>query len=340
MEEQRCSDAPGVPTLAELQCTKTQLEIRDLRRWWARPAALASFATILITMLAFVTALRVGYFDKARLDFEKATILANLDSLKVQKDEGERRVAELQKREEILIASIRDLNAEKTSLEQTLDRTVSDSNMSVRNLDEANRQLRQQLQDAYTRIKKTDDEVGALRKALSDLQRDKNNSDATSTELRGQLSLYPPLIQRSKITSENDLNVSGELNGANLGARPGSLEIRALAMTSTQTRRSRTSEGSQAALAPFAISAESITKWTPSFVRFDLRPAERNRFMEMIRLAFPEARNYGWNDLIMSVKARYEARIRTTDETRTEWTPMTPSLSFSTGPVTVGAPPD
>jgi hypothetical protein len=325
----------------DLQRQKLELEIRELRSWWLRPSAVAAISTIVLGILAFISAVWIGYFDKAKLDYERTKLAAEVEMARAEKGRVEARVAELQNEALRLQGSVRDVRADKVVSDSIAERRLSDAETELRtclqgnqSLARANEEFRKandtclkHNQDWQEQSKKQQEELAGLRKTTAE-------SKTAASGLRKQLSLYPPLVRESKLSySTYDHEMSGEINGANFGAERGTVEIRPVKRVDAGRRSSPIAE-------PVVLTGDAVAKWSTSSIEYKLPLGPKNQLAQAVRGRFSGMKDYDWPDLLYSQEVDYEVRVVTSETARSEWTVMAKGTSWSTGPVRVGLDPD
>ena len=316
--------------LDDLQRRKLELEIRQLKSAWRSPSAIAPIATILVTLLAFVSAVYIGYFDKARLDFERAQLASNIDALKSEK-------ASLQSEGATLRANITSLQTQKAAIESALQRRIAEADASVRSvvginhdLAKANEEYVKANQSFVERNRKDQEEIAALRKATADAKERQTVAERAARSAQRQLSLYPPLAKQVQLTlSTSDGRVTGNVTGANLGAGKGRVQIRVV-------KKGSDPKSPAVLVEPLDLGDDAVLKWSPGRLEFDLPLRIRNLLMEGVKSEVSRARALDWEGLYGLDAIEFELRIRTVDETSTDWADAVRIKSWSTSPVRVG----
>lgn len=332
-------DEPG--SIDDLQRQKLELEIRELKSWWLRPSAVAAISTIVLGILAFISAVWIGYFDKAKLDYERAKLATEVEKAKADKTQVEGRVAELQNEALRLQGSIRDLRADKAVSDSIAERRLSDvesefrtcaqSNQSLAKANEACMKHNEGWQD---QSKRQQEEIAGLRKALADSKEQQAKADRVAAGLRKQLSLYPPLVRESSLSySTYDHELSGEINGANFGTERGTVELRAV-------KRADSGKRSIPIADTVTLAGDSVAKWSTSSVEYKLPVGPKTQLAQAVKARLSGLKDFEWPDLLYSQEVAYEARVITSDGARSEWTLVAKGTTWSTGAVRVGLPPD
>jgi DNA repair exonuclease SbcCD ATPase subunit len=80
---------------------KAELEVREIRRWWRRPAVLQPIATVIISVLATYAAYRTGFFS------------TKLESLQNKEHDIKEQIKELQSTKSDLNQKIQSLTADR-----------------------------------------------------------------------------------------------------------------------------------------------------------------------------------------------------------------------------------
>jgi hypothetical protein len=316
--------------LDDLQRHKLELEIRQLKSAWRSPSAIAPIATILVTLLAFVSAVHIGYFDKARLDFERAQLASNIDALKSEK-------ASLQSEGATLRANISSLQTQKAAIESALQRRIAEADASVRSVVGINHDLAKANEDyvkanqAFVeRNRKDQEELAGLRKATADAKERQAVAERVARTAQRQLSLYPPLAKQAQLThSTSDGRVTGKVTGANLGSGRGRVQIRVV-------KKGSDPKSPAVLVEPMELGDDAVLKWSPGRLEFDLPLRIRNLLMEGVKSEVSRARALDWEGLYALDAIEFELRIRTVDETSTDWAEATRMKSWSTGPIRAG----
>jgi hypothetical protein len=326
------------PTLEDLQREKARLEIRDLKRWWFRPSAISAASTIIIGVLAFVSAVWIGYFDKAKLDYERSRLAAEVEKLKAERGKGESRVTELQTEALRLENNVIGLRAEKAFSESVAERRLVEAEAELRRCVEANQSLKhstdsfesanhtfvKNTRDWQEQSKKQQEEIASLRKQLE-------SSEKTRESFHRQLAVYSPLVRKGDLgVSSYDAAVMGMLDGANFGSRPGTIEIRVVKLS--PDGKSRT-----VLVAPQEVSGDSIWKRSGARIRYRLPPSVYNRISETLKDKSSGLSGFDWPRFPSVKGIAFEVRASTTDETHTDWFEVTTQYVGDTGPIRAGA---
>ncbi len=314
--------ASEVIDIAALEREKLQLEISELRHWWRRSGFLGPIATVAITAIAVVTAIYVGYFDKARLDLERSQLSAQIATLQTEKGSLEGQIDDLKERETVLRDSVGAISAEKMQDEADL-RLLKDN---LREFQKANEGFakhsaveQQEIAAAHQSVRAKEQEKALLERANSDLKEKLRLA-------KNQLAMYPPIVKHTTLISYNhDAWIEGDVQGVNLGDTPGIVTLRVVRVKPSGLHPSRlstavTSKGSKVldteVIAIIPLAADSIKSWEPTSIRFQLSPGERSRIEQAKKTLSVSA----GDTLSLGRDGFCQLKVETGDGGMTDWT--------------------
>lgn len=312
-----------------LQQEKLRLEVRELRYWFLRPHALAALATILVAVLGFISAVWLGYFDKARLDFERAQLGSQVATLETSRRETERKVLELLEQKKDLLKSIDDATAERTQAEADLQAVAANASSdrktlqsSMQQYQEANRRLAERNEALEKQVASFQSRLATATEQLADIRRQMEDVQHQDELLRDQMLLLPPILTEARLIGRSgDPRTRGEVIGANFGERAGEILIRVIRVkrTTLTARRLPETDQNPEILLSFSVPAELVQKWNIRSATFEIPAGDRTKLLELRRTILGKYIDDYPDGLSLSEDAEYQAQVRTILGTETAW---------------------
>jgi hypothetical protein len=304
---------------AELKSRKLELEILQLKRWWLQPSALSGFGTMLLGVIGLVTAAYVGYFDKARLDFERSNLVRDIQTLELERKGLEDDLERVGRGAAQIEQRVRDAQDRVTESEmlRNQDREVLEQEASS---------LRSSLQRYADRIAFLEEQLVLQRNSASEAQTLARKAQAESAEIKEkaesmnqELLLLPATVGEAQLAySESDTAMRGFIAGLNLGEEPGSIEVRVVRFKWSLTGKKKYDPASMnGGLLQFKLDAQLISSWTSRRIAFMVSVEERNRILQLRGETVGDRES---NAYLSGNDIEIQVRVETKRGLKSEWT--------------------
>jgi uncharacterized protein YeeX (DUF496 family) len=285
-------------------------------------------------LLGLGAAIYVGYFDKQRLDLDKAKLQYQIRDLETEKQTLDSNLSVLQAQRRDLLQSISDTESERVRAESHLAQ-VADAADSIRETYERRFQEYQSAnQSLANRNRELDQQVGALRDRLVAAEQEaraaRGDSDSARREMesmRDELLLMPPLLSGGSILDiTGEPRIRGEVVGANLGNEKGIIVVRAIRTRRAVPgqKRSREPDTPSEVLLTLTVPPDLIRTWKSREISFEFSPADRKRILET-RDSVGSGSSWAGSTPVVE----FQASIKTALGGETGWQTLSTGWSFS-----------
>lgn len=298
-----------------LELEKLNLEISELRGWWKRPNAIGAGATAIVALLGFLSAVYVGYFDKARLEFERSRLQVQISDLEAARTQLEAEIARRLREPSPAESALR-LRTEENSVlraeNERLERLLGEYHSANEGLARQNKEFEEAAMSSNAVAQQTSQEL----RAVSEQKEAAEKKLKASNE---ELSLLPVQLTDAGLSySESSTEARGLLQGANLGDGPGKVWLRAGKAKRTLAGRTLMDE-KEGIFLELEVVPESIARWTTREIRFSLGPLERNRILQARRDLLGKKADIKPDDLTFGPEIGIQFRVETNLGARSDW---------------------
>jgi hypothetical protein len=309
-------DRQRLQAFRDLRSEKLRFEVRELRHWWRRPGAISAVATITIGLAGFFSALYVGYFDKARLEFERTTLLAQIQQLKENRDEIERNLKRLSQAPSPSDAALLLKNEENAAL-SARNRELE---VLIAKFQEANQAFSTQNEELRSELTKAGAESTTLADQVRQLSGEKGKLERKVKSQFDELALLPAQLKDCRLTySESSTEAHALLAGANLGDGPGRIWIRIARIKRTLMGRVQFEERKDNVILEMEAAPSSVQSWTSREIALALGPVERNKILEARRSVLGKNADLKPEELTFGPDIGIQFRVETNLGAKTDW---------------------